>query len=109
MAMHERRETPHGEAHPRRDTGERREQRHRLEARLREQAVADPQRVEDAGMLGGDGDVEEILRLDRADDDGAVRQDEAERGTSRGRHGACCSSSVMRLKNWSAIILETPP
>ena len=79
MAMDERREAPDGEAHPRRDAGERREQRHGLEARLREEAIADPQRVEDAGILGRDGDVEQIVRFDRADHDRAIREDEAER------------------------------
>jgi hypothetical protein len=98
MPVYERGKAPDGQPHAGRHPGQRGEKRDRFQTRLREQAVADPQRVEDARLVGRDADVEQIFRLDRADDDGAIREDEAVGGPDGRRHDAF-SRSVMRLKN----------
>ena len=54
------------------------EERDRLEARLGEQAVADPEGVEGAGGLGLLRQLDEIAGLDRAEHDRPIGQDEPE-------------------------------
>src|SRR5262249_46151332 len=79
MAVHERREASDAETNPPRDGRQRREHRHRLQPRLGEQAVADPDGVEDLGRLGGLRLFEQVARLDRAQHDGAVSEAETQR------------------------------
>src|SRR3989449_499218 len=83
VAVDERRETPDTEPEPARHPREGREERDGLQTRLGEEAVAYPDGVEDAGTLGLDGEIEKRARLDRAEDDSAVRQDQPE-GVSHG-------------------------
>ncbi len=84
VAVHEGGEAADRELEARGGAGQRGEQGHRLEARLGQEAVADPERVEGPRRLGLLGQLDQVAGLDRAQHHRPIRQDQPE-GCSR--HG----------------------
>src|SRR6266850_1007821 len=114
MTMHERGEAADRELEARRGAGQRGEQGHRLEARLREETVADPERVEGPGRLGLLRQLDQIasLRRDVAPASAESRATASRRGFARRLSptqsaskapdaSACCDSSI-RSRAWIA-------
>jgi hypothetical protein len=78
VPVDEGRHAAHAQTHARRDAGQRGQQRDGLEARLGEQAVADPHGVEHARGFPLDREVDEIANGDLAKHDRPVREDESD-------------------------------
>jgi hypothetical protein len=78
VAVHEGGETADRELEARRGAGQCGQQGHRLEARLGQQAVADPERVEGPRHLGLLRQIDQIAGLDRAQHHRPIRQDQPE-------------------------------
>jgi len=79
LPVHEGGHATDGQSHAPRDAGQRGQERDGLEARLGQQAVTDPDRIEGAGGLGRGRQLEEIAGLESAKHHRAVREDQAER------------------------------
>ncbi len=91
VAVDEGRHASDTQPHARRHAGERGEERHRLEARLGEQAVADPDGVESSRGLGVDREVDQVSHGDLAEHHRPVGENEAE-GWSSHQRPPCLSA-----------------
>ena len=104
VAQRKRREAARAEPHAPRAGGDRRQQHERLEPRLGEEAVADPDRLEGARSLGLLGELEQLVDARGAEQHAAVRQAQPEAR----RHSVVLTIRPVASTNQRSLGNDTP-